>query len=69
MQALIYLYLPTLKGKFDTLTNSIFQFSARAAYEQESNNPPQVWKNASEEYKEYRKNLDEIRIALEKLVG
>jgi hypothetical protein len=68
VQALTYLYLPSVKEKFDTFMKSLFRFSAKADEEQKSSSPPQVWKNVSEPHKEYKTKLSDVKSALEKLV-
>lgn len=68
LQVLIYLYFPSLKEKLDVLMRSMFRFSSKVNNEQKNNKPPQVWKNVSEAYKEYREKLMDIRAPLEKLV-
>ena len=68
VKALIYLYLPSLREKFDIFMKELYRFSTKVEAEQKISKAPNVWKTVSEPYKEYQAKLKDVQSALENLV-
>ncbi len=68
VQALIYLYLPSIREKYDIFMKGLFRLSTKVSEAQKISKFPDIWKNVDEPYKEYQKKLADVKSELEKLV-
>jgi hypothetical protein len=68
VQALVYLYLPSLREKFDIFMKGLFRLSNEVEVRPKNMSVPELWKNLGAPYKEYQAKLNDVKSALEKLV-